>query len=100
MLLKIGPNITYQKFNVEPLASNPTNQIRSGGCETLTKNKSKPCENQRDEMKSHRFRDLAPKTGMEKDYIPIVFLYVWVCLFIHSLLCHSPLESSARYMAI
>jgi hypothetical protein len=26
MLLKIGPNIIYQKLNVEPLASNPINQ--------------------------------------------------------------------------
>jgi hypothetical protein len=33
MLLKIGPNITYQKLNVEPLASNPINQSTKSSLE-------------------------------------------------------------------
>jgi hypothetical protein len=76
MHLRMGPDIAYQKLNVEPLASNPTNQIRSGGCETLIKSKNKPCEDQRNEMKSYRYRELAPETGIEDEDIPIVFLYV------------------------
>jgi hypothetical protein len=41
-----------------------------------------------------------PKARNQEDYIPVIFLYLSVKTFVYSLLCHSSLEISARYIAI
>jgi hypothetical protein len=48
----------------------------SEGCETPMKGRDKPRKTQGDPMKGYRYWDLAPETGIEEDYIPIVFLYL------------------------
>jgi hypothetical protein len=49
---------------------------------------------------SEEIEDSQPKARNQEDYILVIFLYLHVKPFVYSPLGHSPLEISARYIAI
>jgi hypothetical protein len=57
-------------------------------------------KNSLDYMKRYRYCSLVCDTALDEDFIHIFFLSFLICLFVYSVVSHSPVEISPRYLVM